>query len=88
MLMLGHLTQMAGFIISPCRLYPMQDESVFENVCLGLATGQLFTFVGAFTWKFLDHICIHLTITRVGINQILSSSLDHNILASLNIIES
>ena len=66
--MLGHLTQMAGFIISPCRLYPMQDETVFENVCLGLATGQLFTFIGAFTWKFLDHICIHLTITRVGIS--------------------
>ena len=65
MLMFGHLTQMAGFMISPCRVIPMKNEDLFENVCLGLATGQFFTFIAAFSWKFLDHICIHFTITKV-----------------------
>ena len=65
MLMFGHLTQMAGFMISPCRVFPMKNEDLFEKVCLGLATGQFFTFIAAFSWKFLDHICIHFTITKV-----------------------
>ena len=67
MLMFGHLVQMAGFMISPCRTFPIQNETLFEYVCIGLATAQLFSFIAAFTWKFLDHICIHLSITRVCI---------------------
>ena len=65
MLLLNHVAVGLGFLFSPCRLASIEEEHVFEDTCIGLAAAQLFTFLAAFSWKFLDHVCIHFTVTKV-----------------------
>ena len=66
MLLVNHVAQAMGFIFSPCRLASIRVEKTFDDTCLAIAIVRLFTFLAAFSWKLMDHICIHFLVTKVG----------------------
>ena len=66
MLLVNHVAQAMGFILSPCRLASISVEKTFDDTCLAIAIVRLFTFLAAFSWKLMDHICIHFSVTKVG----------------------
>ena len=66
MLLVNHIAQAMGFILSPCRLASIRVEKTFDDTCLAIAIVRLFTFLAAFSWKLMDHICIHFSVTKVG----------------------
>ena len=68
LLLLNHMAIGLGYMISPCHSWSIKDETVFENTCMALTTAQLFTFIAAFSWIALDHICIHFVVAQVRHN--------------------
>ena len=68
MLFVNHLSIIIGFIISPCRLGSIEDETSFEIVCITLSTIRLFTIISSFSWKVLEHVYIQFRVAKVRVN--------------------